>query len=293
MYRGAPRSHPRPKALGFRDRSVNTVEQRRRTKSVLTHYKAGIPSMVMSLLNIRLGFWVPNPDPAKRPLFKRADHFRAAYYEVSPHGYEESRKFLQITDGGHFENLALYELVRRRVSLMICCDGGADPDFSFSDLQVFVRRIGSDFGARVEFGKKNHLEHMIPQEPDPDKVRDQDSDTPAYPVGTKFANRGYVKGEIFYPPDHDGGESEKSTFILIKTTMIKQIGLTLKGYKGKHPDFPDESTADQFFDEEQFEAYRELGYAIAKELILDPEVGLGDLLESHAGGTGNTVAAPA
>ena len=43
VYRGAPRSHPRPKALGFRDRSVNTVEQRRRTKSVLTHYKAGIP----------------------------------------------------------------------------------------------------------------------------------------------------------------------------------------------------------------------------------------------------------
>ncbi len=45
MYRGAPRSHPRPKALGFRDRSVNTVEQRRRTKSVLTHYKAGIPQL--------------------------------------------------------------------------------------------------------------------------------------------------------------------------------------------------------------------------------------------------------
>ena len=247
-------------------------------------------SLVMSLLNIRLGFWVPNPGSGKRP---SANHFRAARYEISPHGYEESRPLLQITDGGHFENLTLYELVRRRVSLMICCDGGADPDFSFSDLQVFVRRIGSDFGAQVEFDESNHLEHMIPQEPDPDKVRDQDPDTPAYPVGTKFANRGYVKGEIFYPPDHDGGESEKSTFILIKTTMIKQIGLTLKGYKGKHPDFPDESTADQFFDEEQFEAYRELGYAIAKELVLDPAVGLGDLLESHAGGTGNTVAAPA
>ena len=46
MYRGAPRSHPRLKALGFRDRSVNTVEQRRRTKSVLTHYKAGIPYLL-------------------------------------------------------------------------------------------------------------------------------------------------------------------------------------------------------------------------------------------------------
>ena len=250
-------------------------------------------SLVMSLLNIRLGFWAPNPDPENRPenpKNHRADHFRAAYYEVSPHGYEESRKFLQITDGGHFENLALYELVRRRVSLIICCDGGADKEFTFSDLQVFVRRIGSDFGARVVFDKDNHLEHIIPQEPDPDKVRDQDPDTPAYPVGTKFADRGYVKGRIIYPRDGSGASNE-SIFILIKTTMIKQIGLTLKGYKGKHPDFPDESTADQFFDEEQFEAYRELGYAIAKQLAKDDGVGLGNLLESRAGGAGNSAAA--
>ena len=240
-------------------------------------------SLVMSLLNIRLGFWVPNPNPNNRRKNARTNHFRAARREISPHGYKESNPFLQITDGGHFENLALYELVRRRVSLIICCDGGADPDFSFSDLQVFVRRIGSDFGARVEFDEANHLEHMIPQEPDPDKVRAQDHDTPAYPVGTKFSDRGYVKGKIVYPPNDDETESETSTFILIKTTMIKQIGLTLKGYKGKHPDFPDESTADQFFDEEQFEAYRELGYAITKQLVLDTAVDLGGVLESYAG----------
>ena len=250
-------------------------------------------SLVMSLLNIRLGFWVPNPDPAKRPKNARADHFRAARYEISPHGYEESRPFLQITDGGHFENLALYELIRRRVKLIICCDGGADQDFSFSDLQVFVRRVGSDFGARVDFDKDNHLEHIIPQGPDPVKVRDQDPNTPAYPEGTKFADRGYVKGEIVYPREPDREESEKSTLILIKTTMIKEIGLTLKGYKGKHPSFPDESTADQFFDEEQFEAYRELGYAIARQLVKDSDVKLGELLRGCAPPAGNSVAAPA
>jgi len=75
--------------------------------------------------------------------------------------------------------------------------------------------------------------------------------------------------------------------------MIKQIGLKLKGYKGQHPDFPDESTADQFFDEEQFEAYRELGYEITKQLALDTAAGLGALLESRARGGGNSTAAPA
>ena len=64
MYRGAPRSHPRPKALGFRDPSVNTVEQRRRTKSVLTHYKAGIPAFVDSglaaLTSTHVAVWALN-----------------------------------------------------------------------------------------------------------------------------------------------------------------------------------------------------------------------------------------
>jgi|GEM_PF-2419061 len=37
-------------------------------------------------------------------------------------------------------------------------------------------------------------------------------------------------------------------------------------YKKAHISFPDQSTADQFFDEKQFEAYRELGYLIAEQM---------------------------
>jgi hypothetical protein len=220
-------------------------------------------SLLMSLLNVRLGYWVPHPNPAKSRFRIVASHFRAAYHELSSRGYEEHQKLLQISDGGHFENLGVYELVRRKVKLIICCDGSADPEFNFTDLQVLVRRIGTDFGARIEFDYNNHLERIIPRDPN----------TEAYPVGVKFAERGYIKGKIIYP---DGTES---TLILLKTTMIKGLGIRLKGYKGAHPDFPDQSTTDQFFDEEQFEAYRELGYEIANRMINDPKVGLHRLLD--------------
>ena len=230
-------------------------------------------SLLMSLLNVRLGYWVPHPGKRLRV----ANHFHAAYRELSSYGYEENQRLLQLSDGGHFENLAVYELVRRRVKLIICCDGGADPEFSFSDLQILVRRIGADFGAWIDFDVDNHLERIIPREPVPEKVRARDPRTDAYPGGAKFAERGYIKGTISYP-----GTDAKSTLILLKTTMIQRLGLTLKGYKGAHPTFPDESTGDQFFDEEQFEAYRELGYEIAERMIPDPSVGLKALLDDCA-----------
>ena len=230
-------------------------------------------SLLMSLLNVRLGYWVPHPGKPKPR--RVANHFRAAYHEWSSRGYAEHRKLLQLSDGGHFENLGVYELVRRRVKLIICCDGGADPEFSFADLQVLVRRIGTDFGARINFDDCNHLERIIPRDPDPQQVLRRDPNTDAYPVGVKFAERGYIKGKIVYK------DGSNSTLILLKTTMIHGLGLLLKGYKGANLDFPDQSTADQFFDEEQFEAYRELGYEIARRMIKDTQgVGLRALLKA-------------
>ena len=214
-------------------------------------------SLLMGLLNVRLGYWVPRPGARQ----KMANHFLAARHELSPRGYAENRKLLQLSDGGHFENLGVYELVRRRVKLIICCDAGADPEFAFTDLQVLMRRIRTDFGAQIEFNDDNRLERVIPRKPDH-----------AYPVGTRFSERAYVKGTIVY------SDKSESTLIVLKTTMIPGLSLLLKGYKGANPAFPDQSTADQFFDEEQFEAYRELGYELAGTMINDQAVDLKGLL---------------
>ena len=227
-------------------------------------------SLLMALLNVRLGYWVPRPCACRRrqPV---ACHFRAAWYELHPRGYAEHRDMLQLSDGGHFENLGVYELVRRKAKVIICCDGAADPDFEFVDLQVLERRIAADFGARIDFDCGNRLEQLIPREPDPGAVLDPNVD--AYPVGAKFASRGHIKGTITYSCGTTG------TLILLKTTMIKGLSLLVKGYKAANPAFPDQSTGDQFFDEEQFEAYRELGYEIADRMVMDGNVDLQGLLD--------------
>ncbi|HJP17917.1 MAG: hypothetical protein CMD96_06170 [Gammaproteobacteria bacterium] len=209
-------------------------------------------SILMALLNLRLGFWIRNPNPEKNKWRSRPNHFDSARFEILPgKGYSEKRSFLQLSDGGHFENLGLYELIRRRLKLVIVCDGGADPEFSFSDLQIAIRRIETDFGTIIKFDNNNKLGRLIPKE---------DAD---YPKGAKLAMQGHIVGDIIYS---DGSTGK---LIFIKTTMIPDMSLKLMGYKGANPSFPDQSTADQFFDEEQFEAYRELGYTIASNMLTD------------------------
>ena len=230
-------------------------------------------SLLMALLNVRLGYWVPHPGARRQPV---ANHFRAAWHELSPRGFAEQRRLLQLSDGGHFENLGVYELVRRRARVIVCCDAAADPGFDFKDLQVLMRRIGTDFGARIEFDRDHPIERLVPRDPDPQMVRARDPGTDAYPAGARFSERGYVRGAVVYP---DGG---RSVFLLLKTTMIPGLDLLLRGYQGANRAFPDQTTADQFFDEEQFEAYRELGYAIAGTLIDDRDVDLEGLLRRCA-----------
>ncbi len=218
--------------------------------------RSPVVSFLMAFFNVRLGYWAANP--GKEDVRRPVNHFDAARAElgiVGPAGYREDCRYIQLSDGGHFENLGLYELIRRRVKLIVAVDASADREFSFGDLQVALRRCAQDFGVRIEFPYKgNKPNDLIP-------VSDA-----GYPVGSRIARKGHIVGRIIYP---DG--DEPGTLIFIKTVMIKRLRLEVKGYRGANPDFPDQSTADQFFDDEQFEAYRELGYRIAGNMIRDLE----------------------
>jgi hypothetical protein len=218
-------------------------------------------SLLMALMNFRLGYWASHPNPILHPT-SRPNHFYPGLFEVDGmfgHGFREDRRFLQLSDGGHFENLALYELIRRRVKLIVLCDGAADPEFSFSDLQVAMRRVEADFGARIVFDDGNKPDVLVPRH------------DAGFPKGVKLADRGYIAGTITYADKSEG------SLVYLKTTMVKCLSIEVRGYKGANPDFPDQSTADQFFDEEQFEAYRELGYTIAGQLLDDAGSNVGPL----------------
>ena len=171
-----------------------------------------------------------------------------------------------MTDGGHFENLAVYELFRRKAKLILVSDAGQDGDFTFSDLQTALRRIENDFGARIEFRGDG-----------PDSVIPYDRLIPGYPLGVKFSWQGFMVADILYPRPASASiddERYRGLLVYLKASLMKSANLHIKGYKAQYPAFPHQSTVDQFFDEVQFEAYREIGYTIANSMIkqIRPEV---------------------
>ena len=214
--------------------------------------------LLMALLNIRLGYWAPNP--ARKPRWWRLNSptfIAQGGRELTGMGMHEDASYVHLADGGHFENLALYELVRRKVRTIIVCDGGADPGYSFGDFSNFVEKVRVDFAADVV------MPSFLPMCPKPERDEFGNLENP---YGVDLAEKGFMRGRIIY---NDGSEG---MLIYIKTTLIGHLPKDIYGYKSGHPDFPDETTADQFFDEKQFEAYRELGYRIGKSLIQDEDI---------------------
>ncbi len=225
-------------------------------------------SLLMALLNLRLGFWLPNPQSEHRPHVRCPNHFRPGLTQAFG-GHHETASFIELSDGGHFENLGLYELVRRRLRLIIVCDGGADATFSFSDLNTVRRRIAADFGARIEFEPGHDPDQLIPT-----RLKESVPDGAGYAVKGDMAEHGYLLGRL------ENADESKGALIYLKTTMIDSLRFGLKAYKGAHHDFPDQTTADQFFDEEQFDAYRELGLHLCDQMFKETGIHDPDRLDS-------------
>jgi hypothetical protein len=235
-------------------------------------------SVLMSLLNIRLGYWMSNPAPSPRQshwpvalkkikdlLIKPNLIYPGMWETFDRMNLHEKADYLLVSDGGHFENLGLYELVRRRLKLIVVCDGAADPKFTFSDLANAIEKVRSDFGVIIDV-RTDDLEVLKTGRNTAVKER---------PGVKTLAERGYLTASIIYPadggpnPEPCGGKSECGLLIYLTTTFFPGLSADLGSYREKHPQFPDEPTSDQFFDEKQFEAYRELGYQTAWAMMAD------------------------
>ena len=158
----------------------------------------------------------------------------------------EDRAWLNLSDGAHIENTGVYELLRRRCKYIIGVDGESDPEFTFTGLMTLARHAQIDFGIRIE-ASLNQLK------PDPK---------------TNLSHVHYVLCRVHYP--HEGPDRPAATGLLLylKLSMTGNEPELLKRYRITHPEFPHQSTLDQFFDEEQFEAYHQLGVHIADGLFL-------------------------
>ena len=90
----------------------------------------------------------------------------AAHYELFGN-FQKKAKFLQLSDGGNYNNLGLYELVRRKCKVIVATDAGCNAETSFADLQALLLRMEQDYGVTIEIRTKIFRErsHDLPMKP--------------------------------------------------------------------------------------------------------------------------------
>ncbi|MBS0263952.1 MAG: hypothetical protein JSS02_18580 [Planctomycetes bacterium] len=207
-------------------------------------------SFLLSALNLRLGIWVVHPHyPETAPTWFPGLRFYEELFgmsdaaDVAPSAEAPQpaiARHIHLSDGGHFENLALYELIRRHCRYIIVSDCGEDPQVRFEDFGNAVRRIREDFGVDIEID-------LDPLRPDPQGRSRQH----------------LVVGTIRFDPN--GGDRDVGVLVYFKPTLTGDEPCDITNYRTLNPTFPHETTGDQFYDEAQWESYRRLGSHAAFE----------------------------
>jgi hypothetical protein len=201
-------------------------------------------SIVMMLFNARLGAWSANPGEAGRDRWSKT----SPTYSIRPFIDEafgltsDKNTWVNLSDGGHFENLGLYEMVLRRCRTVIVVDGSADPAFHFDDLGNAIRKIRVDMGINIEFPGLSITQEVTP------------------------ASRHCAVGTIGYKAI-DGPSADDGVLIYIKSSLTGNEPRDVMNYAQQNPAFPHQPTSDQWFDESQFESYRRLGYHVVDEIL--------------------------
>jgi hypothetical protein len=202
---------------------------------------------LMTLFNARLGWWLGNPVRSSYRFSGPRFALWPLLDEATGNTNDES-KYVFLSDGGHFENLGLYEMVRRRCRFIIACDAVSDPAYAFGDLANAVRKIRIDLGIPIEFT-------TFSIGPDPKKSDDKRD--------AAYCAIGRIRYKAAASP---GQELFNGWLVYIKPVVYPDdCPVDLMNYS-LEAKFPQESTADQFFSETQFESYRELGAHIINRL---------------------------
>jgi hypothetical protein len=215
------------------------------------HSSPGI-TLLLALFNVRLGWWLGNPGPEGENTYRDEGPKLAAVplVEETFGLTTDDRPYVYLSDGGHFENLGIYEMVRRRCRFILSVDAGADPDYGFEDLGNAQRKIAIDLGVPIRFYGLTKLKKR-PSEGQPDIGPDQ----PYAAVGV-----------IDYPTA-DHCDSKPGYLLYIKAGYHGVEGPGVCSYAVANATFPHQTTADQWFSESQFESYRALGFTIADQLF--------------------------
>jgi hypothetical protein len=205
-------------------------------------------TFLMTMFNARLGVWLGNPGAAGRATWRRSEPglgvgpmLRELFGRTT-----DRNPYVYLSDGGHFENLGLWEMVLRRCRGILVSDAGCDPQYAFADLATAVRSIRIDLGVPIVF----------------------DDGIPIDGARQGRGNPHFAVGRIQYSAV-DGPLAEDGVLIYVKATLSGNEPVDVANYATQCPAFPHESTANQWFSEAQFESYRMLGLASIASIAPD------------------------
>ena len=201
-------------------------------------------TLLLSLFNVRLGFWAPTPS-GKRWYEGHARLWPFYLLRETLANTGNLGTYCYLTDGGHFDNTGLYALVERGCRNIVVCDCGADPKPAFEDIGTAIRRCRIDFGAEIDLAIDDFVEAPSPQ-------------------GVGRIQVGL--GTITYQAEHlrllglDEIVEKRGNIVWVKPTVTAASAADVRQYRRAHGDFPQQPTSEQWYDESQFESYRRLGY---------------------------------
>jgi hypothetical protein len=223
-------------------------------------YTSSLQAFAATLFNARLGYWMPKPrqrraaDGLEAIVDKattRGIAFWPYYLLLEMFGQTTAQgRMVNLSDGGHTgDNPALCPLLQRRCDLIIVCDAGRDPFGTCDDLAASARIAYVDENVVVDIDSVGFAR------------RSEGTQPPGHVLGTVHYPRVEATG------DRDASPKRAAVLYLKSGLPSGELPLAVRAYAATHPEFPHESTADQFFDDAQFEAYRSLGEALTARMI--------------------------
>ncbi len=203
------------------------------------YHTSPAPAFLMTLFNVRLGWWIGNPRH-KKGWSRSAPGWALGRLVAEMFGLTNAGgHYVYLSDGGHFENLGIFELVRRRCRFIIACDAEEDGEFGFGGLGNAIEKCRTDLGVDIEL------------------------DVEA--IGQRDENRRSrwhcAVGRIRYDLTDAGAHA--GTILYLKSSLTGDEPTDILRYAERNAAFPHESTSDQWFGESQFESYRALGRHVA------------------------------
>ncbi|HRC84043.1 MAG TPA: hypothetical protein PK413_00380 [Thermoanaerobaculia bacterium] len=255
-------------------------------------------SLLAGIGNVRLGYWWRHGNRRPpRPLLERLCYWLGSVQTYLANEFlarfpGTARGRWYLSDGGHFENMGGYELVRRRLPRMVVLDAEADADYTFDGLANLVRKARIDFGAEIRFLSAAELDDAFGKASAGDRSSlracfgtledlrrgtrsEEGSGAVTDPDPRRLSLAHAALAEVIYEdeapargtPAEQLVEGTGHWLLYLKPTLCGREPSDVLEYHRQHPAFPHESTGDQFFDEAQWESYRKLGEFIGEELF--------------------------